>query len=86
MAKQCQSCAMPLSKCPQGGGSEADGSKSSKYCSHCYQHGAFTQPDMTAQEMQEFVIGMMREQGWPRALGWLLTRGIPRLERWRMLP
>jgi hypothetical protein len=30
----CQSCGMPLSKDEKGGGTEADGRKSSQYCSH----------------------------------------------------
>ncbi|WP_224768159.1 zinc ribbon domain-containing protein [Metabacillus idriensis] len=33
--KNCQSCGMPLSKDEHGGGTEADGSKSTKYCSRC---------------------------------------------------
>ncbi len=31
---------MPLSKDPRGGGTNADGSKSSEYCSHCYSAGS----------------------------------------------
>ncbi len=33
MGKRCQSCGMPISKDPEGGGSETDGSRSAKYCS-----------------------------------------------------
>ena len=50
MAKEqkiCQSCGMPHAKDPGGGGSEADGTKSTTYCSLCYKDGAFTQPDIT---------------------------------------
>lgn len=39
--RNCQSCGMPLSRDEQGGGSNADGSKSRVYCSHCYQGGRF---------------------------------------------
>jgi len=39
--KSCQSCGMPLNKDPQSGGTNADGSKNEKYCSYCYQNGAF---------------------------------------------
>jgi hypothetical protein len=37
----CQSCAVPLNK-PELFGTEADGSRSEKYCAYCYQNGAFT--------------------------------------------
>jgi hypothetical protein len=40
---------MPFSKDEKGGGTEADGTKSALYCSHCYASGQFTQPDMTAE-------------------------------------
>ena len=53
--KNCQSCGMPLKKDPQTGGTNADGSKSTMYCSYCYDRGAFKQPDWTADQMQQFV-------------------------------
>ncbi len=84
MSTTCQSCSMPLAKDPNGGGSEADGSRSAKYCSLCYQNGKFTQPDFTVTEMQEFCIEQLRKKGIPRFLGWLFTRSLPRLERWRI--
>ncbi|MCX6719896.1 MAG: zinc ribbon domain-containing protein, partial [Candidatus Staskawiczbacteria bacterium] len=49
----CQSCGMPLSKDPAGGGTNADGTKSIMYCSYCYQKGVFTR-NCTVQEMQKF--------------------------------
>lgn len=79
---QCQSCGMPLKKDPGQGGTEADGSKSLKYCSLCYSEGRFTRPDMNVDEMKALVRGKMKEMGFPGfAAGWF-TRGIPRLERW----
>jgi lysozyme family protein len=74
---------MPLKKDPKGGGGNADGSRSTKYCSLCYDKGAFRHPNFTAQEMQEFCVHALRKKGMPRIVAWLLTRGIPRLERWR---
>lgn len=82
MRNCCQSCGMPMRQDPQGGGTNADGSRTPRYCSYCYHQGAFTQPEMTAVEMQEFCIDKLKEQGTPRWIGWLLTRGIPRLGRW----
>jgi hypothetical protein len=42
----CQSCGMPLSKDPLGGGTNADGSRNTEYCSHCYKSGCFTEPNI----------------------------------------
>jgi hypothetical protein len=81
--KNCQSCGMPLSRDEQGGGTEADGSKSTMYCSHCYQGGRFTLPDLTAPQMQERVKGKMKEMGFPGFMTGLFTRRIPKLERWK---
>jgi hypothetical protein len=74
---------MPLNRDPKGGGTEADGSLSTRYCSHCYVGGAFTQPDLTALQMQERVRGMMAERGLPRFVCGFFTRKIPKLERWQ---
>lgn len=83
MGKFCQSCGMPMKKDPEHGGTNADGSKNMEYCSFCYQNGSFTSPEIkTAQEMQTFCIGKLKENGMPGFLGWLLTRNIPRLKRW----
>jgi hypothetical protein len=83
MAKMCQSCMMPLSKDPQHGGTNKDGSKSLSYCSMCYDNGEFRQKDMTAGQMQAFVVGKLIEGGLPKFLAKFFTRGIPKLERWR---
>jgi len=45
--------------------------------------GAFSNPNFTAIGMQDFCIEKMRERGMPRLLGWLLSREIPKLDRWR---
>lgn len=82
MGQICQSCGMPLTRDPEGGGSHADGSKSSKYCSLCYQDGAFTQTDFNAADMQKFCIEKMVECKVPRFIAWLFTRRIPKLQRW----
>jgi len=81
--KNCQSCGMPLKKDPAGAGTEADGSRSGEYCSHCYRDGRFTDPDTTAQGMQGLVRGKVRELGFPSLFAWFFAKGIPKLERWR---
>ncbi len=80
--KFCQSCGMPMSKDPQGGGTNADGSKNSSYCSYCYQNGAFTF-NGTVKEFQEFCRQKMVESGQAKWMAWLFTRGMKRLERWK---
>jgi Putative zinc ribbon domain len=80
--KNCQSCGMPLSKDERGGGTNADGSKSAMYCSHCFVGGRFTLPELTAGEMQERVKDKLKEAGFPGFLAGLFTRGIPKLQRW----
>ena len=81
--KNCQSCGMPFKNDPKGGGTNADGTKSAKYCSYCYEKGRFTQPDMTAVEMQKFVKEKMQSMGFfHRLFAGPFTKGIPNLERW----
>jgi hypothetical protein len=72
-----------MNKDPEGGGLEKDGTKSNKYCSYCYGEGQFLNDTIkTPKEMQKFCIEKMKEQGTPKILGWLLTRSIPKLQRW----
>lgn len=81
--KSCQSCGMPMKKDPQGGGTNADGTKSGRYCSYCYQGGQFTSPEIdTPEKMQVFCKGKLKEMGIPGFLAGFLTKGIPKLERW----
>ncbi len=78
----CQSCGMPLSKDESGGGTEADGRKSTQYCSHCYVLGRFTEPDLNAERMAEKVRSKMNQMHIPGFLAKLFTKDIPKLERW----
>lgn len=77
--KNRQSYGMPLNKYEQGGGSNADGSKSTMYCSHCYR--AFTRPDLTVDGMKLRVKDKIKEFGFPGFLAGFFTMGIPKLER-----
>jgi hypothetical protein len=80
--KYCQSCGMPMVKDPQGGGTEANGSKSAMYCSYCYQQGKFTLPDFTAPQMMELVKGKMKEMHIPGFISYFMVKNIPKLKRW----
>lgn len=79
----CQSCGMPLSRDQQGGGTEKDGKKTTEYCSHCYRGGAFTEPAMTAREMQARVKGKLQQMNLPAGMIEGLIKEIPGLRRWK---
>ncbi len=81
--KNCQSCGMPMKRDEKGGGTNTDGTKSTMYCSKCYEAGKFSSPGMTVQEMQALVKGKLKEFGFPGFIAGWFTKGIPRLERWK---
>lgn len=74
---------MPLSKDPKKGGTNADGTLSTMYCSYCYENGQFKQPNISVTEMQTFCKAKMKEMGFPGFLAGFFTKGIPKLERWK---
>lgn len=80
----CQSCGMPLTEDPEGGGSNTDGTRSGEYCSYCYKAGAFTQPTITAEEMREQVKEKLKGYHIPSILRTHFTRNIPKLKRWKV--
>lgn len=82
MGQRCQSCGMPLNKDPEGGGTEADGSRSVTYCSHCYDAGAFRHPNVSVDEFQAECVRALAAKGMPRIMAWAFTRNIPKLARW----
>jgi hypothetical protein len=79
--KFCQSCGMPMKKDPKNGGTNVNGTQSKLYCSYCYQNGTFMFKG-TVEEMQEFCKVKMMEQGSPKWIAWMFTRGMKRLKRW----
>ena len=83
LGPKCQSCGMPLRRDEKGGGTEADGSRSPDYCSHCYVGGRFVDEQITCSEMQARALGKMREMKVPEILAKRLSRGIPELRRWK---
>jgi hypothetical protein len=82
----CQSCGMPLSRDALGGGTDADGTRSTEYCSHCYQSGRFTEPNLSVEEMMTKVEGKFRGMHIPGFLARRFTRNIPSLSRWQRAP
>ena len=83
--KNCQSCGIPLHKDPQGGGTEKDGTKSTKYCSYCYANGEFNGGIVTLQEFSELSRKGMIEGGHNKFFAWLFSRPfmLGHLERWK---
>lgn len=79
----CQSCGMPMDKDPGNGGTNSDGTKSQKYCSYCYNNGAFNDDFTQASEMIRFVKGKLKEMGYGPIRRWFFTSHIPQLERWK---
>jgi hypothetical protein len=73
---------MPLSKDEEGGGTELNGTKSTMYCSHCFQKGKFTQPDITVEQMTDRVKEKMKEMKIPGFMAYFFARNIPKLRRW----
>ena len=80
----CQSCGMPLSQ-PELFGTEADGSKSEKYCVYCYKDGKYTQPDATLEQMIEISAKGWSDQDpsvtYEQAKA-QMKQALPQLERW----
>lgn len=81
--KNCQSCGMSISKDSEKGGFEPDGSKSTKFCSHCYADGKFVNPEMTVDEMQILVKRELKELGFPGFITRFYIKGLTKLERWK---
>ena len=81
--KNCQSCGMPLKGDKKGGGTQANGKRSSMYCSHCYENGEFTLPDINVDEMKERVVNKMIDMKFPKFMANIFARNIHKLERWK---
>lgn len=81
----CQSCGIPLQVDPKEGGTNADGTKSKKFCSFCYQNGQFLDEGITMQDKIEKNIRLTVEkmnltEAKARELA---SNIIPKLERWK---
>lgn len=86
--KLCQSCAMPLNeKGVDLRGTELDGSKSTKYCIHCYQKGVFTMPSITLEGMIEKGIDGVEKSDANFLKKFLMKKSYPtllkQLDRWK---
>ncbi|WP_319578441.1 zinc ribbon domain-containing protein [uncultured Methanospirillum sp.] len=61
----CESCGMHLVS-DQDAGTEKDGTPSTRYCTYCYQKGAFTEPELTKETMiQKYAAMFAAQNGMP---------------------
>lgn len=81
--KSCQRCGMPMKRDEKGGGTNADGTRSTMYCSHCYENGQFVLPNITVEQMQARVRAKIIEFGIPGFLAGMFIRRIPTLAGWQ---
>ena len=78
----CQSCSMPLDQDPNGGGTNADGTRSTEYCSFCYVNGQFHDPDITLDQFVKKLEGIMAGMNIPEDVVNASKAILPSLKRW----
>jgi len=65
-------------------GTNTDKSKNEEYCTYCYQQGAFTNPNITIDQMITACVGMMVKFGTPEdEAKKMMQELIPTLKRWK---
>jgi hypothetical protein len=69
-------------------GTNVDGTESLEYCTFCYQHGQFTDPDATLEGMiQSSVLFMSEKLGFSEERAIQMSQEvIPNLKRWKQIP
>ncbi len=82
-AAYCQSCAMEMVD-GSDYGTEADESPSVDYCTHCYQDGAFVDPDLTIDQMSAIVADFIEADDVTMAEARAISRTLlSQLRRWQ---
>ncbi len=64
-------------------GTDADKKETGEYCTHCYQHGQWIQPEISQEEMQDACRRMMVEYGVAEEEAAIFAACIPALKRWK---
>ncbi len=77
---------MPLSKDPNGGGTNTDKSLSNKYCSFCFEDGAFIDSCSSVQDKINKNVKIAVEYlGMPEEKAREMANAVlPNLERWKI--
>jgi len=82
----CQSCSRPIETADEFG-TELNGSRSTFYCSCCYENGVWLEPDVSMEELKQRCIDIWVDHSWaaePEARKHFDAL-FPKLERWRPL-
>ncbi len=80
--KICQSCGMPLDT-EAAKGTEKNGLKSNEYCKYCYKDGAFKNPKMNLEDMQNNVKNQMKKLELHEYAIQKAVNILPALKRWK---
>ena len=79
----CQSCAMEMVE-GSDYGTEADESLCLDYCTHCYQDGAFVDPDLTIDQMSAIAADFIEADDVTMAEAKAISRTLlSELKRWQ---
>jgi Fe-S cluster assembly ATPase SufC len=78
----CQSCGMPLDT-EAVKGTEKNGLKSNEYCKYCYEDGAFKNPKMNLEDMQNNVKNQMKKLELDEYAIQKAVNILPALKRWK---
>ncbi len=77
--KSCQSCSVPFEHDPKPEQKEHE-----MYCGACFTNGSFTNPEMTLNEMEDYVYKMAKEHTkFPDFMIKMHVKSIKKLERWK---
>lgn len=81
----CQSCGIPLDKDPGKCGTNANKTKSEKYCSFCFSEGHFIDEGITlAEKIEKNIQIAVAVMNIPESKARQMAEDIlPKLERWR---
>lgn len=78
----CQSCGMPLDT-EAVKGTEKNGLKSNEYCKYCYEDGAFKNPKMKLEDMENNVKNQMKKLELHEYAIQKAVNILPALKRWK---
>ncbi len=73
---------MPLGKQFEDAGTEADGTKSIRYCKYCYQNGKLMY-EGDLKTFQKIAYENMRKMGMNSLKAWVFTKMIAYAPRWK---